>query len=322
MPWRDQSGQIAGTFGISKDITGLKESEAKLIEVHRQLVEASRHAGMAEVATGVLHNVGNVLNSVNVSASMVYDRLRASRIGSITKVANLLEEHAADLADFIVRDARGQKLPQFLAELGRQLQVEQAHILEEIEFLRRNVDHIKEIVAMQQAFAKITGVVETISVTDLIEDSVRVQSLTLERSHIELVRQIEPGLEITIDRHKVIQILVNLISNAKYACDATSRPDKRIVVKTARVGGAVQVVVQDNGVGIAPENLTRIFGHGFTTRKDGHGFGLHSGALAARELGGSLTVDSEGVGLGAKFILELPLTPVEAPAAPAEPAAV
>ena len=63
----------------------------------------------------------------------------------------------------------------------------------------------------------------------------------------------------------------------------------------------------DNGIGIPADNLTRIFGHGFTTRKEGHGFGLHSGALAAKELGGALTVESDGPGKGATFTLEFPI---------------
>jgi signal transduction histidine kinase len=71
----------------------------------------------------------------------------------------------------------------------------------------------------------------------------------------------------------------------------------------------VAIIVRDNGVGILPENLTRIFGHGFTTKKDGHGFGLHSGALAAKQMNGALSVQSAGPGKGAAFTLELPIAP-------------
>jgi C4-dicarboxylate-specific signal transduction histidine kinase len=108
----------------------------------------------------------------------------------------------------------------------------------------------------------------------------------------------------------VLQILVNLIRNAKYACDEAGRPDKRLSMRVTKGDELVRIAVRDNGIGIPPENLTRIFGHGFTTKKDGHGFGLHSGALAAKELGGSLTAHSDGVGRGATFTLELPLPTV------------
>jgi signal transduction histidine kinase len=108
----------------------------------------------------------------------------------------------------------------------------------------------------------------------------------------------------------MLQILVNLLRNAKYACDESGSPGKQVTVWIKEVGSdRVRVEIADNGVGIPPENLTRIFSHGFTTRKHGHGFGLHSSALAAKDMGGTLTVQSEGVGKGATFILELPLAP-------------
>jgi signal transduction histidine kinase len=115
--------------------------------------------------------------------------------------------------------------------------------------------------------------------------------------------------EITVEKHKALQILVNLIRNAKYACDESGSTDKRLTLRVYNGGGRVRIAVIDNGVGIPAENLVRIFNHGFTTRENGHGFGLHSAALAARELGGVLRVHSEGPGRGAAFTLELPLQP-------------
>jgi len=111
-----------------------------------------------------------------------------------------------------------------------------------------------------------------------------------------------------VEKHKILQILVNLVRNAQYACDESGRADKRLTMRVANGGGRMKITVMDNGVGIPPENLTRIFNHGFTTRKGGHGFGLHGGALAAKEMGGSLTVHSDGIGHGAVFTLDLPCT--------------
>ncbi|HXM74252.1 MAG TPA: ATP-binding protein, partial [Chthoniobacterales bacterium] len=113
---------------------------------------------------------------------------------------------------------------------------------------------------------------------------------------------------IRVDRHKVLQILINVIRNAKYALDDVERTDKKIVISISSPDEQnVQIVISDNGIGISPENLTRVFAHGFTTREGGHGFGLHSGALAARSMGGSLTAASAGIGQGATFTLELPI---------------
>lgn len=309
IPLRDHSGAIIGTIGISKDITELKLAEAKLEHVHRQLLDTSRQAGMAEVATSVLHNVGNALTSVNVSATFVAELARRSKVSYLPKLSTVLEEHAGDLVEFLTNDPKGRKLPTFIADLARELMAEQAAQLEELARLTEHIDHIKNIVAMQQTYAKIAGVSETVKVTQIIEDAIRMNSSALTRHQIDLVREFPFEPVLTIERHKVLQVLVNLISNAKYACDESGRPDKRIVVRTEPTAIGVAIKVIDNGVGIAPENLTRIFGHGFTTKRDGHGFALHSGSLLAVELGGELRVESGGPGTGATFTLELPLHP-------------
>jgi signal transduction histidine kinase len=148
------------------------------------------------------------------------------------------------------------------------------------------------------------------SPADLVEDALNMNGASLNHHHIELVRQYSNTPAINVDKHKVLQILVNMIRNAKHACDETKRTDKRLTVAVGLADDRrVRISVIDNGIGISAENQPRIFNHGFTTRRDGHGFGLHSGALAAKEMGGCMTMHSDGMGLGATFTLELPLQP-------------
>jgi PAS domain S-box-containing protein len=301
-------GRVVGSVVNFRDVTERRNSEVKLEEAHRQLVDASRQAGMAEVATGVLHNVGNVLNSVNVSATLVAEALRDSKIGNLEKLAALLNEKSSNLAEFFASDPRAQKLPTFVSQLAQHLRAEQENTRSEIEQLRKNIEHIKEIVSMQQSYARVSGLTENLDVTTLVEDSLRLNKGALLRHGVKLVRDFDPVPPIPVEKHKVLQILVNLIRNAKYACDESGRSDKRITVRVQCDDETVKISVADNGIGIPPENLTRIFAHGFTTRQEGHGFGLHSGALAARELCGALTVESAGAGCGAEFTLELPIT--------------
>jgi PAS domain S-box-containing protein len=305
-------GENVGMVANFRDVTERKRAEADLQEAATHLMEVSRQAGMAEVATSVLHNVGNVLNSVNVSCSVVASKVSKSRIGSVGKTADLLREHADDPAGFFTTDPRGRKLPDFLTKLAERLVEEQEDVLQELQLLGKNIDHIKEIVAMQQNYAKVSGVTEVIKVTDLIEDSLRMNAGALTRHEVKVIREYDDVPWITIEKHKAVQILVNLIRNAKHACDASGAAEKKLIIRVTHDHGRVRVSVTDNGVGIPPENLTRIFAHGFTTKKEGHGFGLHSGALAAQEMGGSLTVHSDGVGRGATFTLELPAnSPIE-----------
>jgi PAS domain S-box-containing protein len=295
-----------------RDISARKESAEELERVHKQLMIASRQAGMAEVATNVLHNVGNILNSVNISASLVTERVKTSKAPGVSRVAALLQEKGSAVGDFLANDERGKRLPEYLTSLGEQLMSDQKMALEELASLRDNLEHIKDTVAMQQSYAKLCGVTETVAVVDLVEDSLRLNAGAFVRHGVTLRREFNEVPPITVDKHKVLQILVNLVRNAKYACDESGRSDKLLTLRIESAPGGVRICVIDNGVGIPAENMSRLFTHGFTTRVDGHGFGLHSGALAAQELGGSLRVMSDGPGLGATFILELPCGAAEA----------
>ncbi len=309
VPLKDSAGAIVGLVGISHDITERKRADAELEGMHRKLVLASHQSGMAEVATSVLHNVGNVLNSVNVSAGVVFEKMRESRVRNIARVATLLAEHEADLAGFLTQDPRGRQIPRYLKQLAEHLDEEHAVIVREIESLTHNVEHIKEIVAMQQSYARVGGMVDLVPVNELVEDALRMNEGALTRHAVQVAREYPTGrlAAIAVERHKVLQILVNLIRNAKYACDESGRPDKRMIVRVTTDTEWVRIAIADNGVGIAPENMTRLFQHGFTTRKGGHGFGLHNAALAAQDLAGSLAAHSDGPGKGATFTLELPL---------------
>ena len=307
LPLRDQLGAVVGLIGIGRDITAMKEAEAKLDQIHKQLLETSRRAGMAEVATSVLHNVGNVLNSVNVASSCVADILRNSKAANLSKVVALLREHETDLGHFITTDPKGRQLPGYLAQLAGHLAGEQTDALDKLARLQKNIEHIKDIVAMQQNYAKTSGVLESLPMVELVEDAVRMNVGSMERHNVKILREYSETPLVLTDKHKVLQILVNVINNAKHACNDSGKPDKQIILRVVNENERVKISVIDNGVGIPAENMTLIFNYGFTTRKDGHGFGLHNGALAAKEMGGNLAAFSEGPGRGATFTLELPV---------------
>jgi PAS domain S-box-containing protein len=310
-PVRDADGRVARVCGVVEDITARKQAEVELKKTHQELLGVSRQAGMAEIATSVLHNVGNVLNSVNTSLSVATAMADRSKAGSLSRVAGLVKEHAEDLPGFFANHPQGRRLPAFLTQFAGHMAAEQRRLLAELGSLRGNIEHINEIVAMQQNCAGSGGVIEVVPVADVIEDALRINAASCERHGAQVVREFEPAMPpIALDRNKLLMILVNLVRNARDACDAAGRTDKRITVQTRLDGqGAARILVKDNGIGIPPENLTRIFAHGFTTRKNGHGFGLHSSALAASGMGGSLHAHSEGRGLGATFIIDLPLLP-------------
>jgi two-component system, NtrC family, sensor kinase len=293
---------------LAREVAERQQAQARLEELQRQLMESSRQAGMAEIATGVLHNVGNVLNSVNVSATLISDRVASTAASRLTAITDLFRQHAADLPAFFAPDSAGQKMPPYLEALQAVLAEEREQLLQETALLCSNVNHIKEIVAMQQTYAGASGCFERLAAADLIEDSLKLHLNALTRHGVRVERDYADVPLALLDRHKVFQILLNLISNANKAIKEGHPADPCLILRTRSLPEErLQIEVADNGVGIPTEQLTRVFAQGFTTWTDGHGFGLHTSVLHAKEMGGSLTAHSRGVGQGATFTLELPL---------------
>ncbi len=305
--------QVAVRVGIVRDLADEKRGARQLAEMNTKLVDASRLAGMADVASGILHNVGNVLNSVNVSVTLLDDTVRRSNADGVVKIAALLKsksEAAGGLGAFFTNDEKAKKVPDFMDGLAKQLSGERTKLGDEIGALRKNVDHIREIVAMQQAYTSKSGVCETLQLLDVVNDAAELSIDSKGPGEIEVIRDFDDVPLLMIDRHRTMQILVNLLRNARHAVRDSHRDDPRITIRVRNQGDRLAICVEDNGVGVATKNFGRLFEQGFTTKKDGHGYGLHSSANVARELGGSLTAHSDGAGRGATFTLDLPLTPV------------
>jgi PAS domain S-box-containing protein len=304
---RNATGAVTRVQGALQDVTQRKET-ARREEQHKQLVDASRLSGMAEVATNVLHNVGNVLTSVNVSAALIVSSVRASKVHGLTRAVQLMNEHADDLEIFLAADPKGKMLPGYLSQLAQVLVTEQQGVIEELMALTRSVDHIQEIIAAQQVHAGAASLVEPMQILDLVEEALRINAGALARSDLAVEKDFALIPELPLDKGRILQILVNLVRNAEQAMDAAVGRAHRLTLRVDVVQDrTLRIRIADSGVGIAPENLTRVFAHGFTTKKSGHGFGLHSAAVAAREMGGSLSAHSDGPGSGTTFTLELPV---------------
>jgi signal transduction histidine kinase len=307
---------IASTIVVAMtklELANRKAAELEREKLQRDLLAASRQAGMAEIATGVLHNVGNVLNSVNVAASSVNDKLTRSKVSALGRAAAMIRDHRADLAGFLAADEKGKLLPDYLSQLADLMASEQREMQGELAQLVRSIDHIKQIIVAQQNFAKGAKLTETFELPEVLDDAVRMNALSLDRHGVDLIRRYHRCRPVTADRHKVLQVLVNMLSNAKRAVAHVHGP-RRITLCLEEVAEMARITVSDTGVGIKPEDLGKLFTHGFTTRTDGHGFGLHFSAIAAQQMKGRLTAASDGPGHGATFTFEIPFTSSEKPA--------
>jgi NO-binding membrane sensor protein with MHYT domain/two-component sensor histidine kinase len=302
----DEQGAPVRILGVSWDVTEQIMQEERRRELQQQLRDASRDAGMAEVATGVLHSVGNVLNSLGVSASLVQARLRDSRIGNVRRVASLLTGQGEQLAKFLSTDESGRQIPGYLAQLGETLDVENKRLQSEAEAIATHVGHIRAIVAAQQTNARRGGVTEAVDVAELMDSTVAIYfTMTAE---VSIRREYQAVPAVILDRHKLIQILANLLSNARHALKDLNGGQRVLTLRIcADERGSLVLEVRDSGAGISATAREHLFEFGFTTKKDGHGFGLHTSAILAKELGGELTGHSDGPGRGAQFVLRLPL---------------
>jgi two-component system, LuxR family, sensor kinase FixL len=299
-------GAPAGILAAFSDITDRRNAAADLAAINTRLVEASRRAGMAEIATNVLHNVGNAFNSVNVSVTLIAEQIRRFKVEKLRSAAELLVSKGSEAGRWLSEDPRGTLFGPYLESLANAMDQDKAFTVGELDQLLRHVEHIKHIIATQQAYAKPRGITERIPLGELISHALELEAAYIANAAADVAGQFSDEHYVIADRHKVVQIVTNIIRNA---CDSIREHKIEcglISIEVFPERGRVRIEFSDNGGGIAPEHLTKIFAHGFTTRSEGHGFGLHASALAAMEMAGSLTAKSEGCGRGATFILTLP----------------
>ncbi len=299
--------------GIAMDITKRKQAEIEIKALHQKLLTTARSAGMSEIATSTLHNVGNILNSAYVSISMIKENINPPHYQNLFQAIKMMNKNIDSLQDYLVNDPKGKLIPNYLVQVSGAIENEHNVIITEVVNLYQHLQHIKDIVAVQQTLSGVSGVSEKVFLPELIETAIQMSGNTFEDDNVTLVKSIEKSSFILIDKSKLLQIMVNLIKNARDSVllnKAASFKEMALTVKESDPQ-TVMISVTDNGVGIAPENLAKIFGFGFTTKIDGHGFGLHSSALAAKEMGGTLFAESEGLGLGATFTLKLPLNGIK-----------
>jgi signal transduction histidine kinase len=262
---------------------------------------------MSQVATGILHNVGNVLSSVNVAADLVNQKLTDMSVGDLKKLTEILDEHAGDLASFVRDDARGQHLQPFLSALSTELTTQRNAALEEVESLSRGVEHICDLVKSQQSYAVTKDLLEPTDLAKLINDASRISEQALfEDPGLTIERCYEDLPDIAVDRHRVLEILVNLVTNARQAMEGLE--NRHLILSLCRKEELVCIQVKDTGKGLSEEQHTQVFHAGYTTKPTGMGYGLHSSANAATEVQGKLTAASDGPGTGSTFTLEFPAT--------------
>lgn len=285
----------------------VKERTDELTAVQKKLLETARAAGMAEIAINVLHNIGNVINSVNIANQDNYMLLKRSKISSLIKTNELINENCAHIGDYLSQDPKGRKIPYLLDKLAGVLNKENQMLLENTDRMMQSIGIIGNIISTQQKYARSNLFNEEFNLKSVIEESLHIQSISLNKHLIKVTTDFKPVPSISGDKSKLHQILTNLLVNAKYALLNNTIDNRFVDIKLFCEQDSIVLDIKDNGEGISRKLLTSIFQHGFTTKKNGHGFGLHSCANLIGEMGGSIEANSDGPRKGACFTIKLPV---------------
>lgn len=284
----------------------LRETLHELDQTRDELVEKAHKAGMADIATGVLHNVGNVLNSVNISTGLIQDIVQHSKLDGLLKANEILGENMDQIDEFVATDPRGKKLMNYYLKLEEPLKREQENVLRNTKRLTAKIFLINEIISAQQSFAGASKHTDQTKLSNMIDNALSLQAGSIERHCLNITKYLQETAPVIAHQSKLVHVLVNLFKNAKEAMEENHPENKNLLIETWQDRDKVCLSVTDNGHGIKAEHLQKIFTHTFTTKSDGHGFGLHSSANYMTEMGGSINVKSEGEGKGATFTLTFP----------------
>ena len=293
---------------LVRDTTLRELARQALEDANQRTIELSHAAGKAEVAADVLHNVGNVLNSINTTSSLLVSRLAASRLPHLRRVVALLEGKGENLGTYLEQDEKGKKVLPFLNVLAEDLMREKSDFESELAATQKNVEHIKRVIMTQQLIATAAGLTEEVVISELLRDALAHAMPLIEGAAIEVRQNVSSADRVFTDKNKLLQIVINLVKNACESIGEAAVVEPRLDIQSRLIDGVFVLDVIDNGMGISDEAMTRLFSHGFTTKKNGHGFGLHGSALYAKQLGGDLLAISEGPGRGATFTLRLPVS--------------
>jgi signal transduction histidine kinase len=311
----DEIGELARNFDTmrrtvkkyTEELEAMVAQRTSQLEAaQKELVEKAHKAGMADIATGTLHNVGNILNSVRISVEAIADELGRNPLRDLSRANDLIRTHEHDLGSFLAGDSRGAALMRYYLKIETPIRRVYETVSRDIRRVIDKVNDIGDVITAQQSYAGLGGLTESISIRDLVEDALTIHTIALDRDSITIVRHYENLPPINVQKSKFMHVLFNVIKNAREAMEKTPPEKKMLTISIRRDGDHIRIAFADTGCGILPENLKRIFSYGFTTKREGHGFGLHSSANYIKEMGGLIWAESKGKDLGSAFIIKIP----------------
>ncbi len=309
-PLQDNDGKKTGAVLVFHDITDRIRSEEALAQAFAQ--------GRLEIVDTILHNIGNAINSVTVGIDTVYNLLADDLlVNRLTALAEALKQHEDNLADYIANDPQGQKVLPFLLTLSHDFKVADEKLRQTVGRIRNRTRHIVDIIRTQNSYQQTSGTSKDINLAAAISDALKMLQDSIDKRQIKIEIDCENApAEIRIQESQFHQMLVNLIKNAIEAIDELANSgglteEPRIQIRVYIDGDYLCIDIRDNGIGLASEDIDKIFAAGFTTKKHGNGLGLHSSANFVISSGGRILPFSEGEGKGTTIRIMLQHTSIQ-----------
>jgi len=287
---------------ISTALNGVKLFE-KLDASYRRLMDQAHKRGM-EDSTGILHNIANIMNSVNVTTHSIENLMSVSVVNDLLMANKMLEARFDELDDFIKNDPKGKKLMQYYVSMSESFENFQKKLQIHINRLLDKIGLIEGIINEQQSFIGVRSSLEEIDLVPIVDDVLKMYQTLIDRFGIKVIRNADDSVVALGQRTKLFHVLTNIIKNGIESMEDTSDGDKVLSVAVYRESENVFIRVSDSGPGISAGNLESIFAYGFTTKKNGHGFGLHSCANYMTEMKGRIWAEHGEGGRGAVFVMQ------------------
>jgi signal transduction histidine kinase/DNA-binding LacI/PurR family transcriptional regulator len=276
----------------------------KLESSYQKLAEQAHREGMADISSEILHNTGNILNSVNASVHLMKDVIDNSAINDLIKANRMLEENLDDIEDFINHNPKGKKLFHFYIGLGSSFTELQNQLLHYINRLDNKVQSINEIIAAQQNYAGVIEIMEELDITSVVNDAIKLFSESLDNYRIQVVKEYRDVPKVMAQRMKLFPILINIISNAEEAMFDNPEKERKLIFTIHGDSQGKYIRVTDNGCGIPADSLDKIFKNGSVIQNDHYGFGLYRCAKYMSEMGGKIWAESPGPGKGTTIVIQ------------------
>lgn len=292
---------------VIRDISARKASEEEINQLNQKMLITSRQAGMADVAISVLHNVGNILNSINVSLVRMREFFPESNIHKLKPLSLAIIEYLN--SNNLQGDKKGALISRYLSELSELIEKESRALFEEILHVMKQFEHIRDVVTLQMDIAGVSELRERVDISEIVDQAIHMIFTESDYKKICIKNNIIKNITFVTQKQKLLQVLINIIKNAKEAVIEKDSDNKEISISVSHEDdkSLLKIQIEDNGIGIKKNSIDSVFSMGFTTKSKGHGYGLHSSAIIVREIGGELSVDSKGENRGAVFTIKIPL---------------